>query len=328
MRTSAKIFSISFLLFLGWNYSVAQNNNNANNTGNNNVNTGGGNNNNQAQVTQQAPSANNQQTQPSVLGPGGNPPHDISYMAQDDKARRVVPPAMMREADIMWKERIWRVIDTREKFNQQLYYPESDNANRTSLFSLIKKALLSGEIHAYSFNVNDFDDYATVLTLTDVKASLFSTMKTTTENGNDTTISNEVLANKIRAYMVKEDWHFEKKRSVIDPRILWICPEIQTINKNTGQADPTLGLTPLFWVNFDELRPLMAKTPVFNEKNDAEWRTFDDIFWKRQFISHIIMQSNVFNRSISTYAKGFDALFEGEKIHDNIAGIEHDMWQY
>jgi len=316
MRTSAKFFGVSFLVFFGGAYAVAQNNNNANNTnttGNTNV--------------QVSPPSQNQQT-PSVLSPTGNPPKDIAFTAEDDKSRRVVPPAMMRESDIMWKERIWRVIDTREKINQQLYYPETDNANRVSLFSLIKKALLSGEIHAYNFNINDFDDYATPLTLTDVKASLFSTMKTTTENGNDTTISNEVLANKIRGYMIKEDWHFEKQRSVIDPRILWICPEIQTINKNTGQADPTLGLTPLFWVNFDELRPLMAKTPVFNEKNDAEWRTFDDIFWKRQFNSRIIMQSNVFNRAISAYAKGNDALFEGEKIHDNIAGIEHDMWQY
>lgn len=309
MRTLSKIFGVSFLVFFGWEFSVAQVNNNANN--------------NQAQQSQQPA----QQNQPNVLSPGSTPP-DGAYTPQDVTHRRVVPPAYMRAADIMWKERIWRVIDTRQKMNQDLYYPTQKNANRISLFDLLREALLGGEISAYNFNPVDFDDYSQRLTLTEAKNILSSTEKTQTENGNDTTIINNVTADKIRGYMIKEDWHFEKQRSVLDPRILWICPEIEFINKNTGVPDPTGAPQPLFWINFQLIRPLLAKTPVFNIENDAEWRTFDDIFWKRQFASYIIQQSNVYNRAIADYLKGVDALEQGNKIHDKIQEIENDMWQY
>ena len=312
MKTLSKIFGASFLVFFGLEFSVAQvNNNNANPT--------------QVQ-TQQNPSASN--TQPNVLSPNAAPPADGAYIPQDATHRRVVPPAYMRASDIMWKERIWRVIDTRQKMNQELYYPVQKNANRISLFDLIKDALLSGELSAYNFNSVDFDDYSQRLTITEVKNTLSSTQTITTENGTDTTIHNDVTADKIKGYMLKEDWHFEKQRSVIDPRILWICPEIVFINKNTGEADASGAPEPLFWVNFPQLRPLLAKTPVYNEKNDAEWRTFDDIFWKRQFASYIVQESNVYNRSIDAYLKGIDALLKSDQIHDRIQALESDMWQY
>jgi len=307
MRTLAKISSISFLLFLGWEYSAAQ----ANNT----------------QVQTQPTPAQNNASQPSVLSP--NQPLDGAYKPEDRFVHRVVPPANIREADVMWQTRIWRIIDTREKINQQLYYPEQQNGNRISLFKLLKDALLEGEISAYAFNPVDWDDCERVrLTKTDVLAQLSTTDTVTDENGNPHVITNEITADKVRGYMIKEDWIFEKQRSVLDPRILWLCPRIVTINKNTGKEDDNSPPTSLFWINFAEIRPLLAKTPVFNQQNDAEWRTFDDIFWKRQFNSTIVQQSNIFNRSIPSYLKGIDALMKSDEMHDKIAAVEHDMWQY
>jgi len=302
MRTLSKIFSVSFLVFFGWEFSAAQvNNNNNNNTNNNN--------------------------QSNILGPK-NLPRDAAYDHQDASQRRVVPPAYMRASDIMWEERVWRVIDTRQKINEQLYYPVQKNLNRISLYDLLKQALVAGELTAYSFNAVDWDDYSEPLTLTEVKAKLSSVDTIPDENGNMKAVVNDITSDKIRGYMLKEDWHFEKQRSVIDPRILWICPQVVTINKNTQQEDPTAGNTNLFWLYFPDLRPLLAKTPVFNQENDAQWLSLDDIFWKRQFASYIVQQSNVFNRSIEAYMKGLDALAEGNKIHDKIQAIENDMWQY
>lgn len=298
MRTLSKIFGASLILILGWGYSFAQaNNSNANNAGN------GG--------------------QGSVLKP-----KDIAYDPQDKTERRVVPLAYMRDADIMYRERIWRVIDTKQKINEQLYYPVQKNANRISLFDLLRQALMTGEINAYRFNATDWDDYSEQLTPTEIKGILVSIDSTPDENGNMTVVYDSVTPDKIRGYMLKEDWHFEKQRSVLDPRILWICPLTVTINKNTHQEDPSAGNTDLFWINFPEIRPLLARTPVFNEKNDAEWRSFDDIFMMRQFSSYIVQQSNVFNRSIATYMKGIDALEESNRIHDKIEAIEDNMWQY
>jgi len=312
MRTLFRICGVSFLVFFGWEYSVAQ----ANNSNNSNSN--------QVQ-TQQTPA----QSQPSVLSPSNKLPADGAYIPQDAGHRRVVPPAQMRAADIMWKERIWRVINTKEKMNQDLYYPTVQNSNRICLFDVIKQAVLSGELTAYSYNLNDHDDYSIPLTLKDLQGVLvFNIKKHNEETDRDTNLHIEVKPEDIIGFELKEDWHFEKQRSVIDPRIIWISPISLSFNLDNGIADPTMAHENLFWINFEQLRPFLATHPVFNGQNDAEWRTFDDVFYKRQFASYIVQQSNVFNRSIESYLKGVDALEEGNKIHDKIEGIENDMWQY
>ncbi|HTA28493.1 MAG TPA: gliding motility protein GldN [Bacteroidia bacterium] len=318
MRTFAKICGTSVLVFLGFEFSVAQ-------VGNTNANPPAQQ---QPQVSQApAPQNPNSQSQPSVLSP--NQPLDGAYKQEHNPYRRVVPPAQMREADAMWQTRIWRVIDVREKINEQLYYPEQSNGNRVSLFQILKDALLGGEISCYEFNPVDLDDcYKIRYTKTEVEKGLSSIDTVQDENGNMVPVKNDVVSSSIKGYMLKEDWIFEKQRSVLDPRILFICPRVQNINKNTGKEDENAAPQSLFWIYFNDTRPIMAKTPVFNQQNDAERRTFDDIFWKRQFASYIIQQSNVYDRAMSAYVKGLDALLEGEKIHDNIAGIEHDMWQY
>lgn len=319
MKTLAKILTVSFPVLFGWEFSVAQVN--PNNNANPNANP------NQPVVTQTQPAQNQTQPQQTVMNP--NQPIDGAYEPEQYKYRRIVPPAIIREADDMWRIRIWRNIDVREKINLSLYYPLQSNQNRISFFQLLKDALMGGEICAYAFNPFDFDDsYKQRLTKTEVEKELISIDTVQDENGNMTPIKNEVTPDKIKGYTIKEDWLFEKQRSVLDPRILFICPLTQNVNKNTGKEDESAGPQNLFWIYFPDIRPMMAHTPVFNAQNDAERRTFDDIFWKRQFSSYIIQQSNVYDRSMSTYVKGTDALLESDKMHDKIAGIEHDMWQY
>jgi len=336
MRTLAKIVGIFILIFGGLEFSVAQVNNNANNqnttntqpnaNGQNNTNNqSNANNQNQVQVQTQPQPQAPVQSQPSVLSPQ---PLDGAYKSENNPYRRVVLPAFIRESDVMWQTRVWRTIDTRQKMNLSLYYPVQPNGNRISLYELLKDALLEGEITAYNFNPVDWDAFTPALTKTELTTQLNPVDTIQDENGNTKVVSNPVSSDKIRGYMIKEDWIFDKQRSVLDPRILFICPLIATINQNTGAQDANAAPTELFWIYFPAIRPLLAKTPVFNPKNDAAWLTFDDIFWKRQFASYIIQQNNVYNRSIAAYLKGVDALLEGQKVHNEIEDVESNMWNY
>jgi hypothetical protein len=67
---------------------------------------------------------------------------------------------------------------------------------------------------------------------------------------------------------------------------------------------------------------------VFNVKNDSERRTYEDIFWKREFSSSIKKESNVYDRKIEQYSKGLDALLESDKIKGDIFRFEHDLWHF
>jgi hypothetical protein len=56
--------------------------------------------------------------------------------------------------------------------------------------------------------------------------------------------------------------------------------------------------------------------------------SFDDLFQKRQFNSTIYKQSNTFDRSIDTYKTGIDALYESQRITEELRNFEHDLWHF
>ena len=113
----------------------------------------------------------------------------------------------------------------------------------------------------------------------------------------------------------------------MDVKIIGICPMQEGRDEITGE--PTGFFDPLFWVLFKEARPILANAEIFNlMKNDAERRTYDDIFWKRMFSSYIIKESNVMDRKVNEYMIGLDAILTSEEIKAEIFNIEHDLWEY
>lgn len=131
-----------------------------------------------------------------------------------------------------------------------------------------------------------------------------------------------ILSKDIVSYNLKEDWFFDKERSVMDVRILGIAPVIYENAKEGGKYKE------LFWLYFPHCRFVFNNYFAYNTKNDAQWMSFDDIFWKRQFSSYIIRENNVFDRKIDSYRTGVDALMESNKITEEIRNIEHDVWHF
>ena len=60
-----------------------------------------------------------------------------------------------RADDIEWSRIVYRVIDMREKQNNQLYFPITPNEKYKSLFRLILEATVNGGLKAYE--KKDFD---------------------------------------------------------------------------------------------------------------------------------------------------------------------------
>lgn len=121
-------------------------------------------------------------------------------------------------------------------------------------------------------------------------------------------------------YNIKEDWFFDKERSVLDQRIIAIAPVVFNQENKTYEE--------LFWLYFPECRFVFNNYYVYNTKNDSQWMSFDDFFWKRQFTSTIYQQSDVFDRKIEDYRYGIDALLESQKITEDIRTFENDLWHF
>jgi gliding motility associated protien GldN len=252
------------------------------------------------------------------------------YVKSNTPNRKPIPYTTLREADVMWSKRVWRVIDLREKMNFPLYYPTSPLADRKSLFDVIKDAALQdGSITC--FNNPAFDDeFRYEMTKSEIEALLTSWDTLQVVNVNTgisapTPVKEEISSEKVWKYWVKEDWFYDKQRSVMDVRIIGLCPLIEKTDENGNSTGFDKAL---FWVYFPECRPIFAQQDVYMRHNDAERRTIDDIFWKRMFSSYIRKESNVYDRSIIEYKSGLDALLESERVKNDIFTFEHDLWHF
>ena len=168
-----------------------------------------------------------------------------------------------------------------------------------------------------------------------------------------------LASNCIVAYHIKEDWYFDKERSILDKRIISIAPVARYTVSNGDEEGSEAGErgelvfynengTPftlqegefreytggqveereMFWLYFDELRNVIVNYYVYNDKNDAQWMSFDDLFWKRKFTSTIYRVSDKFDREIEDYKFGVDALYESERVKESIRDWEHDLWHF
>jgi len=258
---------------------------------------------------------------------------DGIYIKEEAPTRRVVPYTHVREADVNYDKRVWRHIDLREKMKHPLYYPTEPINElgyvRLSLFDVIKQGIEEGTITPYE-EQDDGGQWRVALTKTAAMDKL-SEERTTTdidpETGleMETSYTIEVAANDVVAYWIKEDWIFDRERSVMEVRIIGILPIIEKLNAETGQTRKG----GLFWIYYPELRYVLANHEVYNPDNDAARLTFEDYFRKRKFSSFIYRETNVYdNRLLESYIKGVDRLLEARKIEHEIINYEHDMWQY
>jgi len=278
-----------------------------------------------------------------MLSTTGNA-QDILDGAYDRKTtyenRKVQPYPHLRQADAMWSRKIWREIDLREKVNHPFYYPaiqpgQEKVNDRRSLIDVIMDAVNEGSITAYG-NATYDDEFKVEMTQEEIqniggaREEIMQVPDWSSDDPDamkDTLYKEEFDHTTVKKWRLKEVWYFDKQRSVMDVRIIGICPLQEGKDEITG--DPTGNFQPLFWVLFKEARPILANAEIFNlMKNDAERRTYDDIFWKRMFSSYVIKQSNVMNREIDEYMIGLDAILKSEEIKAELFNIEHDLWEY
>jgi gliding motility associated protien GldN len=257
----------------------------------------------------------------------GKQPLDGVYNKYNSPVREPIPYTSIREADVMWSKRIWRVIDMRQKINLPFYYPTDEQKGRKSLMQILYSGIQENTITAYSTTDEEFKARLTTMELNKMLNSQdtfhFQRPYEPYEEY-DTVISKIFNPSEIVLLRLKEDWFFDKQRSVMDVRIIGLCPIKEELDEN-GEFK---GYKPLFWVYFPECRKLFANNEVYNRWNDAERRTYEDVFFKRLFGSYIYKESNVYDRQIYQYAKGMDGLLEAERIKNDLFNIEHDLWEY
>lgn len=247
-------------------------------------------------------------------------PRDRAYDRTDVQNTDPLAYTPLRQADVFWEKRIWRVIDVREKQNLPFKNPVEP------FIKILMDGINSGEMTAY--NATNIDSFGSQMTIADVDkiGAGTDTIDVVDTNGvsQKKVVHKELDFTKITKFRLKEDWIFDKQKSMMIVRILGIEPILDTYND-----DGTFrGEQGMFWIYYPDVRKIMAKHEVFNPDNDAIRQNWDDLFESRSFSSYIFKISNVYDRRIQDYATGIDGLLEADRIKNLLFDTEHDMWSF
>ena len=237
----------------------------------------------------------------------------------------VLPYEPIREADIAWQKKVWRVLDTREKMNLPFRYPEKP------LFNVFREMIENGDIMVF-----EDEKFTTALTPEEVEKSL-NRVDTSVIFDYDTyeekvqVVKSEISWEDINRFRVKEIWFFDEESSRLRVRILGIAPERDVYDDETQEFKYSL---PLFWIYYPEARNLLSKHRIFNENNDMAPMTWAALFESRFFSSVIYKSSNVLDLRVkdmfdaSKENSNIDILLESKKIKAELFNFEHDFWTY
>jgi gliding motility associated protien GldN len=243
----------------------------------------------------------------------------------------------LREDDAVYRERLWREIDIREKQNIAFRYAADEDNGNQRFISILFKAIQDGPDNGGVTVFDAIDDrFTTPLTVAQVankisggavQVPIYDSLGNIT--GYKETAA-EVNLDSFYKFRIKEEVIFDKESSRLFWRILGIAPVKMVY---TSQGLP-VGETELFWVYYPDMRPILAKYEVYNGKNFGAKMSWEELFETRMFYGRIIKSTldNPYDKSLDQMSGLKDnkilQLLEGENIKDRIFDYEQNLWSY
>lgn len=253
------------------------------------------------------------------------------------KDRTPLPYENLREDDAMYRQKIWREIDTREKINLPFRYAANEDNGNQRFISILFKAIQDGPdnggVTAFSAVDDRFTTPMTVAEVAQVVSGGTVQVPITDSLGNVTsykTVTAEVNLDSFYKFQIKEEVIFDKESSRLFWRILGIAP----LKRVLTSSGIDLGETPLFWVYYPDMRPIFAKYEVYNGKNYGARMSWEELFESRMFHGRIIKSTldnpydQFLNQETGLKQSPMLQLLEGEKIKNKIFNYEQNLWSY
>lgn len=270
------------------------------------------------------------------------PPPRLSQEADRITQEPPVNPATVlayepiSEDDVLYRQRVWRDIDVREKINLPFAYTSEGNKGPEQFIYVLLNAIQHDpSVIAY----NSLDDrFTTPMKKAEVTKLLVGEGRwdhrpnwAVDSTGNtfiDTFIVDDFNPARITRYRLKEDWVFDKRTSRLVVRILGIAPiEEEMVLGQVVERQ-------LFWLYYPKLRNTLANYEVYNAKNHGARPTWEQVFESRMFNSYIV--KSTLDNPRDQYLRDMPGLkdsrllqlWEGENIKNKIFDYEQNLWSY
>jgi gliding motility associated protien GldN len=239
----------------------------------------------------------------------------------------------LRADDAVYRHKIWREIDTREKINLPFMYSADEDNGNQRFISILLQAVQDSSVTVF----NSIDDrFTTPMTKGEVAKAVggeeieVPIMDSLGNNIGTKKMRPEINYDSFYKFRIKEEVIFDKESSRLFWRILGIAP-VKNIITSQGLY---IGESELFWVYYPDMRPVLAKYEVYNGKNYGARMSWEELFEARYFNGRIIKSTidNPLDRFIKAYPGITEntllQLFEGESTKEKIFNYEQDLWSY
>ncbi len=129
----------------------------------------------------------------------------------------------------------------------------------------------------------------------------------------------------VKGYFIKESSYYDQATATFHTKVLALCPVMYR------EDDFGDGVTkyPLFWVNYDDLAPFLAKQTIMTSNlNNAATMSIDDYFTKNAYKGKIYKTNNMLGQTLTQIAGGDTARLSTEqrRIEQEIEAFEKGMW--
>lgn len=243
-----------------------------------------------------------------------------------DSTATPLPYTPLYSADAMYRVRVWRVIDGRDKANLPYFFNSSiDGEGDTRLINVIINAMRNDSVQAFS----PIDDrFTTPVSFQEAMAAFGS--------GTDTSASYDLNGNivgyqvrqkaidpdSIYKFRLKEEWVFNKRDGKTYVRILGIAPLISYTMSDGSVADNSEHAA--FWIYYPDLRTALVRSLIPNPMNAGGTITWEQVFENRLFTSRVIKSTldaqNGYTKTPLTPA-------QGDNIQQQLNNLSKQMWR-
>jgi gliding motility associated protien GldN len=232
-----------------------------------------------------------------------------------------------KPSHIVWERIIYRIIDlTKEDgSNAALYYPVQPQNGRQNLFTLLLKLLLDNKITAYNYLDWEVFDDSQKKNIEDLLTKL--QLLYTKQGDRFVVDERDIPSSEITQYIVKEGYYFDQATGMFQTHVLALSP----IQVGTDYYSGNISREPLFWVQYDEIRPYLSREMIMTSNyNNALTYTIDDYFRKTMYAGEIIKTVNMMGKSLAQEVGNEpEALKQAQdSIENQLKAFDKNLWAY
>ena len=240
-----------------------------------------------------------------------------------DRAKSQYPTTTTPQ-EVAWKRDIYRSLDLQKEKNASLYYPVEPMGNSVNLFTYIFRLILDGSVSAYTYNLDGYESF-TQENKINPKDLLDNYRIYYEENNGQLTVGkSDIPSSEVLSYYIKESYYYDQRTSTYNSRVTAICPVLHRAGEFTSEVTKY----PMFWLNYDEISPLLAQQKlVTSSYNNVSAMTMDDYFTKKSYEGEIYKTVNLRNLALNQYCKDTTAIKkEQENIEKQLRDFRTNLW--